>query len=86
MIKYQILILFQRFFLPWTLTRVLFLLIGFSVIYQSIIDQLWIALFFGGYLFFKGIFALGCAGGNCQLNSHLENENVESEIELKEIK
>jgi len=62
----------------------LFLFIGISVFYQAVLDNLGIGIVFGLYFIATGLFAWGCAGGNCQVTNN--DQAVNSEIEFKEIK
>jgi hypothetical protein len=55
----------ERILKNWTFTRALFLIIGISVIVQSILDQQWFGILFGSYFAAMGIFSFGCASGNC---------------------
>lgn len=63
----------ERIFKNWTLTRALFLILGIVVIIQSILNYQWIGILFGSYFASMGLFAFGCAtgncyGGNCEVN------------------
>ncbi len=49
----------------WTFTRVLFAVLGLTLIIQSSIKQEWLGVFMGLYFAAMGVFAFGCAGGNC---------------------
>jgi hypothetical protein len=51
----------------WTFTRVLYLAMGTFVMVQSAIDRLWLGVIIGIYFASMGIFALGCAAGNCSV-------------------
>jgi hypothetical protein len=55
----------ERIFSKWTLPRFLYLIGGAAVIIQSIMNQQWFGLAFGGYFAAMGLFAFGCASGNC---------------------
>lgn len=55
----------ERILTNWTLTRVLYLIIGSTVIIQSVMSQQWFGVVFGGYFAAMGLFAFGCASGNC---------------------
>jgi fucose permease len=81
--KIQILALLQRFFLPWTVTRILFLFVGGSIFYPAAIEKLWVGIIFGLYFIGSGLFAWGCAGGNCQTPAPKQSSN--QEIEFNEI-
>ncbi len=49
----------------WTFRRGLFIAMGVFVIVQSILNEQWLGLAFGGYFAAMGLFAFGCASGNC---------------------
>jgi len=49
----------------WTFTRVLYLGIGIAIIVQSVVNQQYFGAIFGGYFAAMGLFAFGCASGNC---------------------
>lgn len=55
----------QRILSNWTLIRALYLILGVAVIFQSIFSQQWFGLAFGSYFAAMGLFAFGCASGNC---------------------
>ena len=49
----------------WTIQRGLFVLIGSILIIQSVLDNQWLGVAFGAYFASMGLFAFGCASGNC---------------------
>lgn len=49
----------------WTFIRVLYLIMGGYIIFQSAIHQQWLGIALGGYFASMGLFAFGCASGNC---------------------
>jgi hypothetical protein len=51
----------------WTFTRILYLIIGGFIIFQSITGKQWVGIAIGGYFFAMGLFAFGCAAGNCTI-------------------
>jgi hypothetical protein len=55
----------ERILTNWTFTRALYLLMGITVIVQSVISQQWFGVALGGYFASMGLFAFGCAAGNC---------------------
>ena len=55
----------ERILTNWTVARVLYLVIGITVIIQAIMIQQWLGVVFGGYFASMGLFAFGCASGNC---------------------
>jgi hypothetical protein len=78
----------KRILTNWTFMRALYLLLGITVIIQSVMSQQWFGILFGGYLASMGLFAFGCAAGNCyggncatvpQQNSNTTIQDVEFE-------
>lgn len=55
----------NRILKNWTFSRILYLLIGIAIIIQSVLIQQWIGVILGGYFASMGLFAFGCASGNC---------------------
>ncbi|MEN9686446.1 MAG: hypothetical protein RLZZ28_2232 [Bacteroidota bacterium] len=55
----------QRLLTGWSLTRIVYLAIGSLIMVQSFIDRQWLALLGGAYFASMGLFAFGCAAGNC---------------------
>lgn len=55
----------QRLLTGWNLIRILYLIIGISVIGQSSAQHHWLGIILGVYLSAMGLFAFGCASGNC---------------------
>ena len=55
----------ERILTNWTFSRALYLIIGIAVIIQSIMSKQWFGVAFGGYFASMGLFAFGCAAGNC---------------------
>ncbi len=55
----------QRILSGWTFARGVYLVLGVVVIIQSVISAQWLGVLFGGYFASMGLFAFGCAGGNC---------------------
>lgn len=66
--------LLARISLPWSFTRVLYLLVGGIIVGQAIMDQLWFGIIFGGYFMAMGIFSWGCAAGNCAIPREESNK------------
>lgn len=70
----------------WNLTRVIYVLIGAALAYQSAAEKQWFGIFIGGYFAAMGLFAFGCAGGNCYpISRHKGNETV-GDITYEEVK
>lgn len=55
----------ERILSNWTFVRALYLVMGIAVIVQSVMSQQWFGVAFGGYFAAMGLFAFGCAAGNC---------------------
>jgi hypothetical protein len=55
----------ERILTNWTITRAFYLIAGLFVIIQSAMGQQWFGIAFGGYFAAMGLFAFGCASGNC---------------------
>ena len=55
----------ERLLTNWTFIRVFYLVAGIFVIIQSFISRQWFGIAFGGYFAAMGLFAFGCASGNC---------------------
>lgn len=51
----------------WSFRRVLYLGLGTLMIVQSIVNNMWIGVLFGAYFAAMGLFAFGCAGGQCAI-------------------
>ena len=75
----------------WTLSRLLYVLLGTLIIIQASLDKQWAGILFGGYFLTMGIFGFGCAGGNCYvkpmakstLNKPSRNEDEPAFEEIK---
>ena len=65
----------------WNLQRGIFLTVGIITIFESIINQEWIGIIFGGYFASMAIFKIGCASGNCYI---AEETNVADETSRRE--
>lgn len=71
----------------WNIQRILFLVAGGFVLIQSIIAGEWLGAVMGGYFASMGLFALGCASGNC-LNRNAPippHKNINMDVEYEEI-
>lgn len=79
----------NRLLTNWSLTRALFLLMGTTIIIQSAISKQWFGMALGAYFATMGLFALGCASGNCftgtnkPTTKHLPNNE---DIQFEEVK
>lgn len=60
-------------FKGWNFTRVLYTLIGLVLLTHAIIDYTFFGILLGLYISAMGIFAFGCAAGNCSMNTKEKN-------------
>lgn len=65
-----------RILTGWTFTRALYFGAGIFLLVQSIMDGQWAGILFGGYFAAMGLFAFGCAGGNCAVRRPPEKSNT----------
>jgi hypothetical protein len=81
----------ERILTGWTITRVLYLVIGSFIIIQSVMDKQWFSVVFGGYFAAMGLFAFGCAagncfGGNCSTKPQQKSNPSVQDVEFEELK
>lgn len=67
----------QRVLSNWNFTRFFFTGMGITLIISSFQDFEWMGMLAGGYFSAMGIFAFGCASGNCY-GGNCELKNPES--------
>lgn len=67
----------QKLLTNWNFTRILYVVIGVTVIGQSLGQREWIGTALGIYLTAMGVFAFGCAAGNCAGGSCEVNDGKE---------
>ncbi len=58
-------ILKERILTGWTFTRAFYLLAGSAMLVFSFLDKQWFGVAIGTYFAAMGLFAFGCAAGNC---------------------
>ena len=67
----------NKIFTGWTFRRFLYLGIGVMIVIQSIRDQQWVLALAGIYFAAMGLFAFGCASGNCYGRScYVEKDKI----------
>jgi len=81
----------ERILTNWTFTRALYLVMGIAVIVQSVINQQWFGVAFGGYFASMGLFAFGCAAGNCYsgncaIEPQQKSNTTIEDVEFEEVK
>ncbi len=68
----------------WTITRIIFLVFGLMIIVNSVVDGKWFGVIPGAYFASMGLFAFGCASGNCYGGSCAVPESKKLKEELKD--
>ncbi len=81
----------ERILTNWTFTRALYLLVGIAVVVQSVLSQQWLGVAFGSYFASMGLFAFGCAagncyGGNCATEPQQKSNMLIEDVEFEEVK
>lgn len=77
----------HRLFSNWTNVRLIYNLLGLLILGSSIPETEWIGILFGAYVSSMGIFAFGCAGGQCipMKDNDQNSDSNELEIQFEEI-
>lgn len=70
----------------WTFIRILYTLLGLYILITAVIDKQWLGIMIGAYFASMGIFAFGCAAGNCFTTPHNETNKMKDEVHYEEIK
>jgi len=79
----------NRLLTGWTLRRGIYLAMGVMILVQAFEEKQWMLSIFGLYFAVMGIFALGCAGSNCQTYSSYEKKHpstIPEKVEFEELK
>ena len=76
----------ERIITNWTFTRILFLIVGITFIVQSVMSRQWYGIVFGGYFASMGLFAFGCASGNCYGGNRASTSKQKQNTSIKEVK
>lgn len=81
----------ERILTNWTFMRALYLLMGIAVIVQAVMSQQWFGILIGGYFASMGLFAFGCAagncyGGNCATEPQQKPNTTIQDVEFEEVK
>lgn len=63
----------------WNFQRAFYLIAGVGMVIMSITDHQWPGALIGGYFAAMGIFAFGCASGNCYGGACRTEVNSEGE-------
>lgn len=81
----------ERILNNWTVMRVLYVIIGLYIIAEAINTGQWFGIVFGTYFAAMGVFAFGCAagncyGGNCATQPITKPKQSLEEVDFEEIK
>lgn len=81
----------ERILNGWNLQRAIYVVLGGYMIVQSIMEKQWIGALLGGYFVSMGVFAFGCAAGNClrKGSDYARGKKLQEELphtEFEEIK
>jgi len=79
----------NRLLSGWNVRRVIYLVMGIMILVQAWQESQWMLSVFGGYFAAMGLFALGCAGSNCAINTSQNarySKNEIKTIEFEEVK
>lgn len=72
----------QRLISNWTLVRIVYFILGTLILVQSIMMNQWLGVLLGGYFASMGLFAFGCAAGNCSVSNDKPKDQLEKEKEI----
>jgi hypothetical protein len=75
----------DRILRGWTPVRWLYLILGVITIIQSALVQEWVGILFGSYFASMGLFAFGCAAGQCNIPIRNHKIYEEKNIQYTEI-
>lgn len=75
-----------RILTGWTFARALYVGLGAAVIINSVMNQQWFGVLFGSYFASMGLFAFGCAAGNCNFAPKPTAKGDIQDITFEEIK
>lgn len=73
----------DRILRGWTPVRWLYLILGVFTIIHSALVQEWLGILFGSYFASMGLFAFGCAAGQCNIPIRNHKINEEKNIQYK---
>ena len=79
----------NRILRGWTFTRILYFVIGAAILISSLPDLEWLGIFAGAYFSSMGLFAFGCASGQCIPKQEFQSDSLSNteglEVEFEEI-
>ena len=75
----------ERILTGWTFTRMIYIVLGIAFMIQSIMQSQWPGAILGFYFASMGLFAFGCASGNCKSGSRQKSAWPEEKEEIGNI-
>lgn len=78
----------QRILSGWTFMRILYLIIGITLVIQSIMAHQYGMALLGVYFSAMSVLGIGCMGGNCNIQSNQTKPNLTNaqEVTFEEVK
>ncbi len=80
----------ERILTGWTVTRILYLVMGIAVMVQGLTEQVYWGIAFGAYFAAMGLFNFGCAagcyGGNYYTGTKHKTKNEITTTDFEEVK
>lgn len=80
----------ERILTGWTISRLLYLVMGAAIIVQGVMEQMYWGIAFGGYFVAMGLFnfgfAAGCYGGNSYSEPQQKPKPGIANVEFEEVK
>lgn len=72
----------------WSIMRVLYLLMGITIIVQSVLAHQFAVSLFGIYFAVMAILGMGCVGGGCYSNISNKDSRIknDTEVSFEEVK
>lgn len=75
----------ERILNGWSFIRIIYIVMGVLVMYQSAIMHEWIGFAFGCYFASMGLFRFGCAAGNCATGNTFQTSNKNQSVLTQDI-
>jgi hypothetical protein len=69
----------------WTFIRALYLVIGIAAMIHALKSHAWFGLALGAYFASMGLFAFGCAAGNCYNGTISSETNHNSSTDIQDV-
>lgn len=59
----------NRILKNWSIIRVVYVILGTMILVQTVMNREWLGVLIGAYFVIMGLFSIGCASGNCAIDS-----------------